>query len=183
MAHGCNHAATDFFPRSRRCPKCAGLPEETALAGKALERGYVVVAVSSAGRCWGGAADGARVKRAIDAVVAKNVDLPGKPVFAFGASSGGTFVGFLPFVTAVDGVIAQISSVHVPKLADKASLAEELRAQGGRGDFPPIVFSHMVGGAAVRVPRRSFFFSSLFNDPVVEVRSRYQVTVFHGAKM
>uniref|UniRef100_A0A7S0SD81 Uncharacterized protein n=1 Tax=Mantoniella antarctica TaxID=81844 RepID=A0A7S0SD81_9CHLO len=142
LAHGCNHAATDFFPRCAQCPKCTGLPEETALVGKARARGYAVVAVSSVGRCWSGAADVPRVKRAIDAVVAKNVHLAGKPVFAFGVSSGGAFVGILPFFTAVDGIIAQISSVRLPKL-DNFSLAEELRAQGGRGDFPPVVFSHM----------------------------------------
>jgi alpha-beta hydrolase superfamily lysophospholipase len=78
--------------------------EETALVHKALKRGYVVVAVSSVGRCWSGAADAPRVKRAIDAVVAKNnAQLAGKPVFAFGASSGGAFVGILPFITSVDG--------------------------------------------------------------------------------
>jgi hypothetical protein len=27
LAHGCNHAATDFFPRSERCKHCMGLPE------------------------------------------------------------------------------------------------------------------------------------------------------------
>jgi hypothetical protein len=27
VAHGCQHAATDFFPQSARCAKCLGLPE------------------------------------------------------------------------------------------------------------------------------------------------------------
>ena len=145
LAHGCNHAATDFFPRSERCRHCVGLPEETSLVDKALKRGYAVVAVSSVGRCWSGATDGPRVKSALDALFAKNTNAPlvGKPVFAFGASSGGAFVGILPFITSVDGIIAQISSVRLPKLSDKSSLTQELRAQGGRGDFPPVVFSRM----------------------------------------
>jgi hypothetical protein len=95
-------------------------PEETRLVGKALERGYAVVAVSSVGRCWSAPADGPRVKAALSDITSKNADLAGKPIFAFGASSGGAFVGALPFITAVDGVIAQISSIRLPThLADK----------------------------------------------------------------
>ena len=121
------------------------MPEELAVVDKALARGYAVVAVSSVGRCWS-IEDGLRVKSAIDFVLGKkgNTALAGKPVFAFGASSGGAFVGTLPFITpVVDGIISQISSVRLPKLTDKASLSQELRARGGRDNFPPTVFSHM----------------------------------------
>ena len=112
---------------------------------KALERGYAVVAVSSVGRCWSVEDDGPRVRDAIFAVLGKpvNAQLARKPVFAFGASSGGAFVGTLPFITSVDGIIAQISGVRLPKLTEKASLSQELRAMGGGGQFPPTVFSHM----------------------------------------
>jgi hypothetical protein len=144
LAHGCNHAATDFFPASETCPTCAGLPEETRVVAKALARGYVVAAVSSRGACWDASVDARRVVRALSRVSRLVPELAGKPTFAFGASSGGAFVGALPFYGAVDGVVSQISSIRLPsRLRDAASLGEELRAQGGRGDYPPVVFSHM----------------------------------------
>ena len=144
LAHGCHHAATDFFPKSETCPTCAGLPEESRVVAKALARGYVVAAVSSRGACWDVNVDAPRVIRAVSRVSRLVPELAGKPTFAFGASSGGAFVGALPFFGAVDGVISQISSVRLPsRLRDAASLREELRAQGGRGDYPPVVFSHM----------------------------------------
>lgn len=144
LAHGCNHAATDFFPPSETCPTCAGLPEETRVVAKALARGYVVAAVSSRGACWDATVDARRVVRALSRVSRLVPELAGKPTFAFGASSGGAFVGALPFYGAVDGVVSQISSIRLPsRLRDAASLGEELRAQGGRGDYPPVVFSHM----------------------------------------
>ena len=144
LAHGCHHAATDFFPKSETCPTCAGLPEESRVVAKALARGYVVAAVSSRGACWDVNVDAPRVIRAVSRVSRLVPELAGKPTFAFGASSGGAFVGALPFFGAVDGVISQISSVRLPsRLRDAASLGEELRAQGGRGDYPPVVFSHM----------------------------------------
>jgi hypothetical protein len=56
VAHGCNHAATDWLPKSDACPRCTGLPEETNITRTALRRGIAVVAVSSAARrshrCW-----------------------------------------------------------------------------------------------------------------------------------
>lgn len=55
VAHGCNHAATDFWPPSRRCARCTGLPQERLVRLAALARGYAVVAVSSLDRqtqCW-----------------------------------------------------------------------------------------------------------------------------------
>jgi len=69
--------------------------------------------------------------------------LKGKPLFAFGASSGGAFVGSLPFVMHVDGIISQISGIHIPKGDTKEELVESLKEHGGDGAFPPTVFSHM----------------------------------------
>lgn len=40
FAHGCAHAARDFWPPSPACPDCLGLPEEMAQAQQALARGY-----------------------------------------------------------------------------------------------------------------------------------------------
>jgi hypothetical protein len=47
MAHGCSHAATDFFDQSKDCKDCIGLPVERRLVHAALQRGFFVVAVSS----------------------------------------------------------------------------------------------------------------------------------------
>jgi hypothetical protein len=47
MAHGCSHAATDFFDKSKDCVNCIGLPVERRLVLAALQKGFFVVAVSS----------------------------------------------------------------------------------------------------------------------------------------
>lgn len=40
IAHGCSHAARDWWPPSHACPHCLGLPEEVAQTQQALARGY-----------------------------------------------------------------------------------------------------------------------------------------------
>lgn len=40
VAHGCTHAAHDWWPPSPACPHCLGLPEEVAQTQQALARGY-----------------------------------------------------------------------------------------------------------------------------------------------
>lgn len=40
IAHGCSHAAHDWWPASPACPHCLGLPEEMAQTQQALARGY-----------------------------------------------------------------------------------------------------------------------------------------------
>ena len=89
VAHGCGHAATDFFPRSDRCPTCAGLPEESRLVAKALKRRLAVAAVSSRGGCWRPSLDAPRVRAALERVRerAANGALAAAPTYAFGASS------------------------------------------------------------------------------------------------
>ena len=98
LAHGCHHAATDFFPKSETCPTCAGLPEESRVVAKALARGYVVAAVSSRGACWDVNVDAPRVIiRAVSRVSRLVPELAGKPTFAFGASSAARLVGARSF--------------------------------------------------------------------------------------
>ena len=48
VAHGCNHGAIDFWPRSDACTQCIGLPEEVRITTEALQAGWAVVAMSSA---------------------------------------------------------------------------------------------------------------------------------------
>ena len=60
VAHGCSHAATDWFDRCDSCPKCGvstgeGLPQEKQVVDIALARSFTVIAISSSDRwrkCW-----------------------------------------------------------------------------------------------------------------------------------
>ena len=47
VAHGCNHAMTDWFsPTAGICEDCIGLPEERAIVATALAKNLVVCRVS-----------------------------------------------------------------------------------------------------------------------------------------
>ena len=65
LAHGCNHGAIDFWPRSPACAQCIGLPEEVRITRDALQAGWAVVAMSSSdrarSRCWNFDIDGPAV--------------------------------------------------------------------------------------------------------------------------
>ena len=151
LAHGCHHAAVDFFPASDRCVRCAGLPEETRVAAKALTRGYVVAAVSSEKACWNTQGDARRVAAALDRVRRRNPDLPrGAPVFAFGASSGGAFVAALPFFADVDGVVAQIAGVGFPRDPRSNTAFFATPAERGFGGFGGFASATDAGGAHER---------------------------------
>lgn len=96
LAHGCGHSALDFWPDSPECPTCIGLPEERRIVTMALQRDYLVVAVSSAGQDHGGRwdtrVDSKRVMRVIGLLKKEQRALRGLPVFALGVSSGGVIV-------------------------------------------------------------------------------------------
>ena len=98
VAHGCGHAATDFFPRSDRCPTCAGLPEESRLVAKALKRRLAVAAVSSRGGCWRPSLDAPRVRAAPrGSASARRTAAPrGRAHVRVRREPGGAFVGALP---------------------------------------------------------------------------------------
>ena len=115
VAHGCSHSHTDFWLSSPSvCPECLGLPEELAIVDMALLHGLVVVAVSSHDRkskCWS-FQDGSIVAKVV-LELGQRLKLGDKPIFAFGASSGGSFVGS-SLVKALgdrlNGFIAQIAA-------------------------------------------------------------------------
>lgn len=98
LAHGCNHKMSDWFSRHPVvCPECLGLPEERAIVQMGLDRNFVVVAISSIGRCWSKEADGRRVISILQGMQNLLDDThPSSPlslpIIAFGASSGGFFV-------------------------------------------------------------------------------------------
>jgi len=131
VLHGCHHSAKDYFANNAKCTECKGLPQEMMITRTALNHGYVVIAISSFGTCWSAEIDGPRVGEVLKAFYNETA-LSNLPLYAFGASSGGSFVGMLPTILphrTLSGLIVQISPVAVT--------GDELKA------YPPTVFSHM----------------------------------------
>lgn len=125
VAHGCSHAATDWWPQSTSCPKCTGLPVEMSIVREAVfNRKFAVIAISSGNRihkCWS-AKDIPKVQRAIQYFYGGVLEGRTLPLYALGASSGGSFVGFLAQQTkmspSVASICVQISSVGGDRLSD-----------------------------------------------------------------
>jgi len=126
LAHGCSHGGYDWWPKSDKCSTCIGLPEERAIVKAVLKRGFIALAVTSVDRvskCWTPSEDIDRVNIAINHV------LSGRklPIFAFGASSGGSFV------------IALANSDEVKIQA----LSPQIAAGHPKEGSAPLIFSHM----------------------------------------
>eukprot|EP00756_Hemistasia_phaeocysticola_P045023 Hpha_TRINITY_DN18796_c0_g1::TRINITY_DN18796_c0_g1_i1::g.47540::m.47540 len=134
FAHGCGHAARDWWLPGPSCKHCLGLPEEVRLRRLALRRGLLVIVVSSLETCWqlsdppSEEGDVKAVLRAL-ALVRTRHHAESLPLYAVGASSGGAFVQVLPHHTKVDGLVAQIM-VPVGQLLTAPH-------------YPPICFLHM----------------------------------------
>ena len=153
LFHGCAHTAFDWF---NECDKCVGLPIERSIAHLLYEQNFAVLAISSRDGCWSRTADANRVYKALKDFIKKDGteigDLADKEhvdVYAFGASSGGSFVTqVLPRVfddhyqhlkMRLKGVISQIAQppetisvatvfAHMPKdarIAQKVKFAME----------------------------------------------------------
>lgn len=122
LAHGCSHAAIDWWPSTPTCPSCIGLPVEMSIVSAALNSGFAVIAVSSSSRehkCWSPADMNpsiAIVKSFYTNKLKNNLSIP---LYLLGVSSGGSFVGFLAqshyLVPKPSAVCVQISAVHVVK--------------------------------------------------------------------
>ena len=160
-AHGCQHSAGDFWLKNDdTCPGCLGLPEELRIVKTVLSRGFVFVAVSSVdrtSRCWS-KEDDSRVRAALSYV---NSKIPGSgnlTVLAFGASSGGSFVGRLP--SALRGSLLPVSCL----LSQISPLDEDVVQSlgwttSGHEPFPPTVFAYMSkdGGTASAIAKQMSF--------------------------
>jgi hypothetical protein len=129
LAHGCHHSHTDWFAKtSPECEECLGLPEEIAIVETALDLGLVAIAMSSSDRnskCWKKYDTtpvalvlnelSARFSQA-EALATSSPTVPRLPLYAFGASSGGSFVSSLAgplwsrFGIRLDGFVSQISA-------------------------------------------------------------------------
>jgi hypothetical protein len=144
LAHGCSHSSTDFFPQSEKCKKCIGLPIELSITSEVLNRNMIPIAISSINRenkCWN-----YRDKNSFLDVMEEFYRSKLKktiPLYLFGASSGGRFVGMMGRVAhsyelPISGIIIEISNflastvinpfpivfIHMPKdeiLADHIS--------------------------------------------------------------
>ena len=98
LAHGCSHSATDWWISSSDCPNCIGLPIERSIVQSVLSHGYIALAISSRDRqskCWS-QKDGKRVADIISHLyhTVLNDDFT-LSLHMIGASSGGSFVGYL----------------------------------------------------------------------------------------
>ena len=124
LCHGACHSATDFWPPSRRCPSCVGLPEEVRIVRDLLVNGYAAIALSSSmsqqrvhPKAWAFDVDGPRVVGALKAFRKQHVGLEALPLVAFGVSSGGKFVQLLPQLARVACVVSQIMALPPAHLA------------------------------------------------------------------
>lgn len=123
LAHGCSHSGTDWWDKSTSCPECIGLPEEKRIVARLVQEGYIPIAVSSqdrlGSRCWA-ETDITPVTKAIK-IVREKLNLPTQPLFAFGASSGGTFVSRLG-IDPANGFLATAPQLLIktePRSAEK----------------------------------------------------------------
>jgi hypothetical protein len=110
VCHGCSHSGTDFFRCDDDDEGCLGLPEELAIVQIALDLNLVVVAISSQNRqrkCWSTEQDGPRAVNVLTEFVTRfSVDKKQQiPIYAFGASSGGSFVSQLGSVMMANGLV------------------------------------------------------------------------------
>ncbi|ETO18336.1 hypothetical protein RFI_18937, partial [Reticulomyxa filosa] len=132
LAHGCSHSVTDFWPNSLACPTCIGLPQELGkkvhLKKKKkfrnwyqlfLKKKFIVLAINSLDRytkCWTSTQDVQNVEKILSNLRAS--EQWEYPLFAFGASSGGSFVGRLANENAfienqkLKGIVVQIAYVN-----------------------------------------------------------------------
>eukprot|EP01007_Sphenomonas_quadrangularis_P000416 NODE_1260_length_937_cov_100.299550_g1045_i0.p1 GENE.NODE_1260_length_937_cov_100.299550_g1045_i0~~NODE_1260_length_937_cov_100.299550_g1045_i0.p1 ORF type:complete len:290 (+),score=62.60 NODE_1260_length_937_cov_100.299550_g1045_i0:22-870(+) len=152
LCHGCSHGAPDFWPKSSGCHNCVGLPEEVKIARACVAAGFLAVAISSKDRiskCWT-RVDLQRVVKTIQHIQTHYPSASGLPVFAFGASSGGAFVGHLAASGQIEllrGICVQImglpapDQLQVPTMLDHmpldehtaSAVAADLKALSGRG--------------------------------------------------
>lgn len=150
LAHGCSHAATDFFDKGARCEQCIGLPIERRIVRESLKRGYTVVAISSIDRegakCWHPTVDAPRIARGLE-FVAETARLGRLPILALGASSGGRMVHELAASDLPDALAAPGRK----RLAAAAVQIMPIPIEGVDDEYPPAILWHMPRDEVCRV--------------------------------
>ena len=126
LLHGCSHSATDFFKKEdiedNTCSTCLNLPAERNIIKIAQEKDLLPVAISSMNsktKCWNHY-DLDFIDEAVTDVI-KKTKMENKPVYFFGASSGGNIVLHLATHShllkfKVSGIICQIAIPHEEQL-------------------------------------------------------------------
>jgi len=117
FANGCGRSARDFWDSGPGCINCHGLPEEKRMIQSALDHGYTAIAISSPGRgraCW----DTQRwdhtekVAGAVRQWVNDHRLDRDIPFFAYGISSGASFVQLLPRSMNITAIATQGAAIH-----------------------------------------------------------------------
>lgn len=151
---GCARWGPGFWPRSKSCPECVGLPEDVCHSAQALLRGYAIFVAWPVDRafpgqyCWSAKDDYPSLVQILREFLASQPSLKGKPIYAMGASSGGSMALRLPGKARaaglrIDGVVAEV--------ATKAEVSDIVQGLSG-GKYPPIVWVTM-GGNRTEVNR------------------------------
>ncbi len=95
LIHGCNHAATHWWPAGSTCPQCLGLPEEKRVLRAALLRGWAAVAFSAPSpedfHCFRERHVPAATS-ALRAFLAAHAELEGAPIAGYAMSAGATLL-------------------------------------------------------------------------------------------
>ncbi|CAJ2634092.1 unnamed protein product [Trifolium pratense] len=129
LAHGCNGKAINFWDKSLECPDCVGLPEERLLVLHGLARGFAVITISSAHRCWNLGKEVLIVKDILEWWIGKR-KLEKLPHVALGASSGGYFVSLLAVAKKFNSIVLMIAE----------GMFEDFDI---KEDYSPTLFVHM----------------------------------------
>lgn len=153
LLHGCSHSATDFWPRSKYCETCTGLPEETKIVSELVRTGYTAMAVSSTDRRSLGTANGVRcwkVRASLETPdyqrietalkVAQRLRVNTSPLYVVGISSGGYFASTLPLRFTITGIVS-IVSPGVPWFLENRMSAHLRNSFTTR--YPPVAYVHM----------------------------------------
>lgn len=143
MAHGCGGSAVNWYPPNSECPQCVGLPEEKSFENFVAKNNFISIAITSTNReskCWNPQID-TQMVRDILLDFKKEHHIESLPLYAFGGSSGGSFVGSMAtnsdIVKALNlkGVIVHIAFIGPNGVAPE-TLPDSLAV--------PVLFAPMV---------------------------------------
>jgi hypothetical protein len=124
IAHACTHSAKDFWLLSPQCNDCVGLAEEVLIVKKALQVGFIVVAISSfdtQSGCWDYQAHNVEFVSSSLINIRQTYNVTHFPIFALGTSSGGSFVWHMASNNYFDAIIIQVMAIDVSKFISSSN--------------------------------------------------------------
>mmetsp|Transcript_17072 Transcript_17072/g.30463 ORF Transcript_17072/g.30463 Transcript_17072/m.30463 type:complete len:404 (-) Transcript_17072:1310-2521(-) len=141
--HGCSHGGWDWFR----------LPEEMRIVRLALAAQFAVFAPSSSSAkgsgCWMGSEpssnkDISRVSGAVEDLIGREPSFRNLPMFAIGASSGGTFVSILAKALPLKLIVIQVAYGQAQALRDlPESLQHVVWAYMPRDSMGPTIMKRL----------------------------------------